>query len=163
MPTPEQERVMKAVQERYGSKNFTLDPFTFTMNFLPATLSIITNAQFLVQNDSAFAICKTSIVVTDTSDAFVTNLSDTPKVMPFLITLSDSGSGRDLMDTGVHVDNLFGTAQRPYVWTKIKLLDPSSTFTGRLQNLSATSRNVRMAFHGFKVFGDVNQFKAHAR
>lgn len=165
------EQVIRAIALRLGGmspdevvKRYTLDPFTYTMNFLPATASATTTAQFQVQNDSGFAICKTSQVITDTVNVAVANLQPYgtagQTVTPFLITLSDSGSGRNLMDTGVHLDHIFGVGQRQgYQWTVPKVLDPNSTFTGQLQNLSATDRNVRLAFVGFKIFGDFESFK----
>lgn len=168
MPTPEELRAQAAVRARLGAQaSFQLDPFTFVIQFLPLTASQTLTDNFITQADSGFAIVKTTYVATDSADAAVANLlpfgSGNPAVVPFLVTLSDSGSGRDLMNTGVHIDNLFGTAARPFIWAKVKVLDPNSTFAARVQNLSATSRNLRLAFHGFKIFGNVGAFRAHAK
>lgn len=163
MPTPEEQKVLNALRARGGGPippgSIVLDPFTFVISFLPIALSATATDTFITQADSGFAIVKTTYVVTDTGDAFVANLSGDPRVGPFLVTLSDSGSGRDLMQSAVHIDNLFGTAQRPFHWSKVKVLDPNSTFSCRLQNLSATARNVRLAFHGFKIFGNVGLYR----
>lgn len=169
MPTPEELRAQAAVRARLGAQaSFQLDPFTFVIQFLPLTASQTLTDNFITQADSGFAIVKTTYVATDTADAGVANLQPfgsggTTSVVPFLVTLSDSGSGRDLMNSGVHIDNLFGTAARPFIWAKVKVLDPNSTFAARVQNLSATSRNLRLAFHGFKIFGNVGAFRAHAK
>lgn len=138
-----------------GGLPFELDPFTFSLNYTPATLSTTTNQTFLVQADSAFSLVKMTAVVTATDNTTF----QTTGAWPFLVTLSDSGSGRDLMDTGVHLYNLFGSAERPFILPKPKLFDPNSTITGKLQNLSGTSYNVRLSFHGFKIFGSVAAFK----
>ncbi len=151
-------KVMEFLRNEFGIIGrvpFELDPFTFTMNYLPATLSVTTNASFLVQADSAFVWVKGEAIVTATDNTTF----NTTGQWPFLIVISDSGSGRDLMDTGVHLYNHFGTAERPFILGKPKIFDPNSTITGKLQNLSGTSYNVRLAYHGFKVFGSVEAYK----
>lgn len=164
------EQVIRALCQRLGQpaakikKAYQLDPFTFVLNFLPATASATTTARFTVQNDSAFAICKTAYIASDTSDAAVSGLQPfgsggLTSFAPFLVTLTDSGSGRALSDLGIPIDSWFGTGQRPYLWTIPKLLDPNSTFEAGVQNLSATDRRVRLAFHGYKVFGDIAAFQ----
>lgn len=147
-----------------GAKPYTLDPFTYTINFASLGASATASANFLVQNDSAFVITQTTYLITDTSDVAVAELQPfgsglTTGLVGVLVTLSDTGSGRNLMDAGVPIDGLFGTAQRPYVWPYPKILDPSSTFSTQLQNLVATARRVRLAFHGYKVFGQWRRYK----
>lgn len=146
----------------------TIDPFQYVINFAPALLSVVTVGQFTVQGDSAFCICETMYVVTDTSNAAVAELQPfgsglTTGFAPFLVTLSDSGAGRSLSNTAVPIDNLFGTAIRPYNWPTPKVLDPNSAFVAAVQNLSATSRNLRLTFGGYKVFGNIAAFVAKLR
>ena len=150
--------VHKFLKNEYGvigAAPFELDPFTFVLNYLPATASVTTNQTFGVQADSAFVWVKGVAVVTATDNTTF----NTTGSWPFLFTLSDSGSGRDLSDSGVHLYNMFGTAPQPFILSKPKIFDPNSSITGKMQNLSATSYNVRLAFHGFKVFGSVAAYK----
>lgn len=141
-------------------KNFTLDFFTFVINFLPLAASNTDTQNFITQADSGFAIVKTSFEVVSNVNVFVANISDTPRYAPQVITLSDSGSGRDLSNSGVAIGTLFGPNDYPFVWPCPKILDPNSTFTARIQNLVATAFNIRLSFHGYKIFGDVDQFRA---
>lgn len=141
-------------------KLFTLDPFTFIINFTPLAASNTATDNFITQADSGFAIVKTSFTISSDLNVFVANISDTPKYAPQLITLSDSGSGRDLSNGPVSINTYFGTGERPFIWCKPKVLDPNSTFTARIQNLVATAFNIRLAFHGYKIFGDVGVFRA---
>ena len=158
--------IMQSIASRIGgsarqaARLFTVDPFVFMINFLPLAASNTATDQFITQADSGFAISKTTFVVSDSSNVFITNISDTPKFVPLVVTLSDSGSGRDLSNLPTPVTSRFGTGERPFVWAKPKILDPNSTFTARIQNLVATAFNVRLAFHGFKIFGDVSAFKS---
>ncbi|MGH3053434.1 MAG: hypothetical protein ACRDL7_00475 [Gaiellaceae bacterium] len=140
-------------------RNFTLDPFTFVVNFLPLAASNTATLNFITQADSGFAIVKTAFTIASDVSVFIANISDTPKYAPLVITLSDSGSGRDLSNAAVPINTYFGTGERPFLWCRPKVLDPNSTFTSRLQNLVATAFNVRLSFHGFKIFGDVASYK----
>jgi len=147
-----------------GRRGFDLDPFTYTVNFASLGASGTAIGSFLVQNDSAFCITSTTYIITDTSDVAVAELQPfgsglTTGLVGILVTLSDTGSGRNLMDAGVPIDSIFGIGQRPYFWSVPKFLDPSSTFNTTLQNLVATARRVRLAFHGYKVFGSWQAFK----
>lgn len=141
-------------------RDYELDYFSYSHEFLPKAASNEETTNFLVQNDSGFVIVKTMGTVASNVNVFVTNISDTPKYTPFTLIWTDSGSGRDLMDRRVSYGNVIGTGERPYYWPKPKLLDPNSTFTIRLNNLVATAFNVRITYSGFKVFGDVEAFKA---
>lgn len=141
-------------------KNFTLDFFTFVINYLPLAASNTDTQNFITQADSGFAICKTSFTIASNVNVFVANISDMPRYAPQIITLSDSGSGRDLANSGVSIGSLFGPDTFPFPWPTPKILDPNSTFTARIQNLVATAFNIRLSFHGYKIFGDVSQFRA---
>lgn len=161
--------VLRAIAAKLGEpigavrKSYWFDPFTFTTNFVtPNQLAASATAtlNFVAQNDSAFVICKTTYLITDTANAMIAEAQPfgsglTTGGVRILVTLNDSGSGRSLMDSGVPIDSLFGTAQRPYCWAAPKVLDPNSTFSTTLQNLVATAYHVRLAYHGYKVFGNI--------
>lgn len=158
--------VNQAISKRIGQpmgfvkKNYTLDPFDFIINFLPIAASDTATNNFITQSDSGFAICKTSFTISDNVNVYVNNISDSPRYAPLTIMLTDSGSGRDLSNFPVTIGSLFGGDRLAYHWSVPKILDPNSTLTARLQNLVATPFNVRLVFHGYKIFGDVSQFRS---
>ena len=162
----DQDRVIQAIANQTGMrpsavrKAYTLDFFTFVINFLPLAASNTDTQNFVTQADSGFAIVKTSFDIASNVNVFVANISDTPRYAPQVITLSDSGSGRDLSNSAVSIGTLFGPNDDPFTWPCPKILDPNSTFTARIQNLVATAFNIRLSFHGYKIFGDVQQFRA---
>lgn len=161
----DQDRVIQAIAGQTGQRasqvrrNYTLDFFTFVINYLPLAASNTDTQNFITQADSGFAIVKTSFDIASNVNVFAANISDTPRYAPQVITLSDSGSGRDLSNSAVSIGTLFGPNSDPFVWTCPKILDPNSTFTARIQNLVATAFNIRLSFHGYKIFGDVQQFR----
>lgn len=162
----EVDRVVREMANRAGvspghiRKNFTLDFFTFVINFSPLAASNTDTQNFITQADSGFAICKTSFTIASTVNVFIANISDEPRYAPQVITLSDSGSGRDLSNSAVSIGSLFGPDTFPFPWPTPKILDPNSTFTARIQNLVATAFNIRLAFHGYKIFGNIEQYRA---
>ena len=166
--------VFRALSSKLGepiskiAKDWWLDPFIYTINFVtPNQLaaSATTTLNFVVQNDSAFSICKTTYVISDTANVAVANLQPfgsggASSFVEILSTITDSGSGRSLSDQGVPIDSQFGTGQFPRIWPIPKIVDPSSTISVTLQNLVATARHVRLAFSGYKVFGNVQNWAA---
>lgn len=165
MASPD-DKVIQQLAKRNGisvgaaRKAYTLDMFTFVINFLPLAASNTDTQNFITQADSGFAICKTSFNIASNVNVFVANISDTPRYAPQVVTLTDSGSGRDLSNTAVPIGCLFGPDAFPFPWPTPKILDPNSTFTARIQNLVATAFNIRLAFHGYKIFGDISQFRS---
>lgn len=149
-------------------KDWWLDPFVYSINFVtPNQLaaSATTTLSFIVQNDSAFSICKTTYIASDTNNVAVANLQPfgsggASSLVEILATITDSGSGRALSDNPIPIDSLFGTGQEPRIWPIPKIVDPNSTISVTLQNLVATARHVRLAFTGYKVFGNVQNWAA---
>lgn len=152
-------------------REFNLSFFTFNIEYLPATLSAFTSGSFIVQNDSAFVLCKSSYIATLTTDnltpvtavtvpAPATTFVVSHENAPFLVNIVDSGSGRQFSNIDTHIDNWFGSGEWPFHWSVPQVFDPNSNVTMRLQNLHTVSFNVRCAFIGYKVFGNVQAFKA---
>jgi hypothetical protein len=136
-----------------GAKGLAWDYFVYGTDFLPlgaagSATAALTNP-ININSDSAFLIVSGALVETDTANT--TFLAQ----RPLLCSLQEGGSGRTLNNTPIHVDNWFGTAELPKIWEQPKLLVPNSTFNVTLTNLEATARNIRIAFHGFKLFGFV--------
>lgn len=121
------------------------DAFIYSVEFLPLAASGTATGNISIQADSGFLAMDLVRVVTDTLDTtFLTNA-------PALVNVADAGSGRNLMDRPVHVDNLLGTVQLPGRWYP-RFFSASSTIIVQIQNLEATARNYRISFIGFKIF-----------
>lgn len=122
------------------------DFFVYSAEFLPLPASETATFETAIQADSDFLAVAVTRVVTD-----VANLVFSVDV-PELVTIFDAGSGRNLMDRAIHIDNLMGTARLPSYWPMPKIFRANSTITTTVQNLEAVARNVRIAYLGFKVF-----------
>lgn len=127
-------------------RQLALDYFAYGTDFLPLLASATTTNAIQINSDSAFLILSVAMVETDTANTtFLAN-------RPLLVNLSTGGAGLNLSSIPIHADNWFGTAEQPKYFDIPKILLPNSTLNVQLQNLEATNRNVRVAFHGFKLF-----------
>lgn len=132
--------------------NRALDAFTMVLDFSSATaLGVSATANGIVQvpGDAAFLILSSTAVVTNTDDTTFVAFG----ARPILVTMQTTGGARGLATGAVHIDNWFGTAAQPKYWDSPKVLAPNENLSVTLQNLAATARHVRLAWHGFKVFG----------
>lgn len=128
------------------ARHLAMDYFAYGTDFEPLVLSATTTRSIQINSDSAFMILSATMVETDTGNTvFFPN-------RPLLVSLATGGAALNLSNTPIHADNWFGTAEEPKYWDVPKVLLPNTTFNVTLQNLEAVSRNVRVAFHGFKLY-----------
>lgn len=132
-----------------GAKGKAIEYFVYGTDFTPLTASLTVQNNININGDSAFCILSGVIVESDTANTTIL------AVPPLLFRLMDTGSGRYTSNIPIHAANWFGTAQLPKYWDVPKILSPNSTWAVEAQNLEAVNRNVRVAFHGFKIFGFV--------
>lgn len=101
-----------------------------------------------IQADSDFLIMSAALTATDVATQAVLL-----GFLPALVLLTDTGSGRQIMNQPVHVNNYFGTGQLVRVLDRPYFIRASSTLNVTLQNLdTVNARVVRIAFHGAKIF-----------
>jgi hypothetical protein len=136
----------ESYKQLFTVHNIDFDYFVYGCTYEPLNANATTQRNIAISGDADFCILSAVLVETaEDNTTFVVN-------SPILFTLKDSGSGRELSNEATHADNWFGTAQLPKYWDVPKILTRNSTFTVTAQNLEATARNVRVSFHGFKIF-----------
>ena len=123
-----------------------VDFFVYSQQLVPLGASAMATAEIQIQNDSDFIIVAGTLASRDTGTGAIQ--TDTP----FLVQITNGGSGRNLFDRAQDAANIFGTAQRPAWWSVPKFLQGGSTLQVSFQNIIATARNVRFAFWGLKIF-----------
>lgn len=128
--------------------------YTYAASFLPLTASVTDTEEIQFKTDSYFLILNHVAVVTDTSDAIIASTANgfDPFNAPFLVTLSDSASGDSANNSAVAFGNWFGTARDPFVCPAPWLLTPGAVMQIQIQNLVATDRRIRLAFHGVRIY-----------
>ncbi len=103
-----------------------------------------------IQADSDFVLQK----LTYFADIGTAIQTDSSRVIPLLtVQITDSGSGRNLMESAVPVSNLFGTGQLPFILPQPKLFQSRTTINITIVNFSsATTYGLRLSLVGYKVF-----------
>lgn len=105
------------------------------------------NVNVQIQSDSDFLITSAALLASDTAQTTFL------PILPALVLLTDTGSGRQIMNTAEHVANYFGTGQLVRVLDRPYFITAAATLAVQLQNLDAVNARVaRIAFHGAKIF-----------
>lgn len=81
-------------------------------------------------------------------------LVEAQRIIPNVaITITDTGSGRQLMPAPIPIPSLFGTGQLPFILPNPRLFMRNSTIQVTFTNLDGTNTyTVRLAFIGFKIY-----------
>jgi hypothetical protein len=122
-----------------------LDPFNYSATWNTLGANATTPVNVGVNADSDFVIRYSMI---QSFSAAGTNIA----LPDYLLTIFDTGSGRQLQDAAQHVLNMCGTAQRPFIWSEPKLIKQASVLVLTLTNNTATAARVDITLHGFKLF-----------
>jgi hypothetical protein len=72
-----------------------------------------------------------------------------------LITVSDQGSGRQLIKRPVPIADVFGTAQRPFILPYYHRFARSGSIDIQLTNQGIAAQVVRLTFAGTKIFSNI--------
>jgi hypothetical protein len=72
------------------------------------------------------------------------------------ISLRDGSTDRDLQDNPMHVQNMFGTGQRPAIAPKNRLFRRNSSIQATFQQLKAPTNDqvIELGFWGWKIFDE---------
>jgi len=116
-------------------------PFAWNTLLANATTQVIQT----VQSDADFVIMQSSLCAYQAAGIIVPN----PDI---LMTILDTGTGRQLQSGPFHVNTATGTGGLPFKWPEPKLCKAGGTIQVTLQNLTAVAMRVDLTFHGFKVF-----------
>jgi hypothetical protein len=123
------------------------EQFWYNASFLPLTAQANSIGTINIQADADFLIIKQARFVTDAN-------TNSPVTAPLVsVVLTDTGSGRQMMDVATHMETIFGTAQFPYILPQAKRLSANSTYQIALTSLTgAVDYNIYIDFSGFKQY-----------
>lgn len=114
--------------------------------------AVTQNQAFQIEADSNFYATALTYMV-DLAGAAQTE--ETQPVPLITILITDSGSGRQLMNRAIPMPGLFGRGKLPYRFAHPRLMQRTTSIAVQLTNYSAatTYTNVYVMVHGFKVYG----------
>lgn len=126
------------------------DFYTYEEDFSALTSGTSASGNINIQADSDFVLQK----LTYFADIAAAAQTADGRVIPLItILITDSGSGRNLMESALPVSSIFGTGELPFILPQPKLFLARTTITAAVSNFSAaTDYNIRLSFIGYKVF-----------
>ena len=104
-----------------------------------------------IEADSVFILEKLSFQADIAGAAF----TDSTRVIPNVsVQLTDTGSGRQLMQNPIPIPSIFGWGELPFVLDHPRKFERNSTIQVAFANFdAAVAYNVRLAFIGYKIYG----------
>lgn len=128
------------------------DDFTYNVGLSSALAPAGSqSAVFNIDGDSDFFLVKTTVHAMVADDGTTYSANILPSVT---ILITDTTSGRTLMNEPVPLPNIAGTAQLPYIWPIVRLFKAKSTIKVDFQNITdgITYSDIELSFNGIKAF-----------
>lgn len=128
------------------------DFYIYTSDFTSIASGASSTNTINIQADSNFRWEKATYIAADATA--LTELTISTRIWPLAtIMITDTGSGRQLMDSAVPIPNLFGTGEIPFILQQPKIFSARSTITLTITNFdTALALQLRLAFIGTKQF-----------
>ncbi len=125
------------------------DWYTYSVLFSDLALGTSQTGSINIEADSDFQIIK--LTAAGIIDAETEPVKD---VLQCSVLLTDTGSGRNLMNQSVMVPSLFGTGELPFILPQPKLLYMRSVLAITITNLSRTVnyQTLQLSFIGRKIY-----------
>ena len=143
--------LIQRLQGLLRAKRILRDPFSYVITFASIAAAANSTETVNIQADSDFLIQAQNYMV-DIAAAIQT---DSSRVIPIAtVLMTDTGSGRQLMDNEQPLSSIFGTGMEPYVLPQPKLMSARSSLSVKVTNTSAstTYTSLKLSFIGVKLF-----------
>lgn len=141
---------MKAPQQIKSGGSFVREFYTYEEDFSALAAATSATGNINIQSDSDFVLQKLMYF----ADVAAAAQTSGAKIVPLCtIVITDTGSGRQLMESAVSIPSLFGTGELPFILPTPRLFQARSTIAITVANFSAaTAYNLRLSFCGYKVY-----------
>jgi len=127
------------------------DFYIYEEDFVPLLASATGIGSINIQADSDFVVQKLTYFAY--ADPTGTLQTPTTRIIPTAtVQITDSGSGRNLMEAPVPISNVFGTGELPFILPQPKLFLARTTITVSVTNLDDANVYIRLSLIGYKVF-----------
>lgn len=126
------------------------DFFIYELDISALAAGSSTSVNISVQADSDFVLQKLGYA----ADIAAAAQTDSTRVLPLCTMLiTDTGSGRQLMNSAVPVSAFIGDGRLPFILPQPKLFLSRTTINFNIANYSAaTTYNLRFSLIGMKIF-----------
>jgi len=135
----------KARLRKAGYKIVQFLPYVYAADYLPLTGNTTVQVPVTIDQDSDFLLCQQTFAAFTTAGA----AQSAPNI---LIRYTADAVARQLMSQAVHLANIFGTGERPYIWYQPLELPAKSNLHVEADSETATDLHLRLSFIGVKVY-----------
>lgn len=126
------------------------DYFIYEVDFASIAANASSTGQINVEADSDF-VWQKACYFADVAGA--QQQQSTREIPLCSVLITDSGSGRQLMNSAVPLTAMFGTGDLPFILPQPKIFVARSTISVQVANFSAaTTYRIRLSFIGTKQF-----------
>ncbi len=126
------------------------DFFVYSTGRFAVAAGVAVTQNIAIQADADFEIIKVAFAA-DVAAAAITNNSYPIPNATILIT--DSGSGRQLMNVAVALESLFGIGKEPFILPQPRILSARSNIAITVTSFEAVNtNNITLSFIGNKIF-----------
>lgn len=135
---------------REMARNFRQDYFVYESEALALAAGASANDTINIEADSDFVLQKLAYF----ADIAAAAQTASSRVIPLVtVQITDTGSGRQLMQNPIPVPSIFGTGELPHILPNPRLFMANSTIQVAYTNFDAASTyNLRLAFIGYKSY-----------
>lgn len=126
------------------------DFFVYSASAVALAAGASQTVNFTIQAEADFMLSKMTMF----ADVAAAAQTESTKIVPLVsILISDTGSGRNLMDTNVAIPNIFGYGDLPFILPRQRIFVANSVVNVTFTNFSAaTTYNLKLSFIGEKAF-----------
>ena len=131
-------------------KDVLKDFYAYTVSFTALASGASATGSINIEADSSFVAVKLSY----SADIAAAAQTDSSRVIPLVtLQLTDTGSGRNLINQATPIPNLFGTGQIPFILPIAREFKANSTLNFAVTNYDAASTyNLYLTLSGQKIF-----------
>ena len=126
------------------------DFFIYGANFLALAPATTATQSISIQADSDFVVQK----LTYHADIAGAAQTDSSQIIPnATVIITDTGSGRQLMNQAINLTDFFGTGQSPFILPQPKIFRANTLISITVVSYEAAETlNLRLSFIGVKSF-----------
>lgn len=129
---------------------FAADWYSYTATVASIASGAVATATINIQADAAFSWEKAMVQanITGVTEPAVDNI-----IIPVTALITDTGTGRQLMNAATPVNSIFGKGNLPFILPVPRIFKPLSTITITLANYGgSTYLNLYLVLSGRKLF-----------
>jgi len=139
------------VSQLGGAKPRFEDQFIYTASLASLAPGVSGTDNIQIQADSYFVVTKMSYFAAIGS----ATQTESSRVIPLIsVMISDTGSGRNLMDSSVNISSMAGHEGLPFITPTERWMLPSSVLNIQFTNFDAvtTYTDIKLYLHGIKIW-----------